>query len=90
MILIRCPWCGERDHTEFAYRGDATARWPQGAANAPMPEWVDHVYARDNPKGVHIEYWHHHAGCRGWIKVARDTVTHAIAAVGPADKPLAP
>jgi heterotetrameric sarcosine oxidase delta subunit len=90
MILIRCPWCGERDHTEFTYLGDATSRRPEGPAGKPTPAWIDYVYMRDNPKGAHVEYWHHHAGCRQWIKVARDTVTHAVAATDLADKPLKP
>ena len=90
MILIRCPWCGKRDHTEFTYRGDATVQWPQGPASELTPEWVDYIYARDNPQGAHVEYWHHHAGCRQWLKVARDTVTHVVAAASPAAKPLKP
>ena len=37
-----------------------------------------YIYLRDNPKGPHVELWHHHAGCRAWVKVARDTLTHEI------------
>ena len=41
-------------------------------------EWAAYIYLRDNPKGPHVELWQHHAGCRAWIKVARDTMTHEI------------
>ena len=37
---------------------------------------------RDNPMGWHIEWWHHSAGCRQWVKVVRNTLTHQIAATG--------
>ncbi len=23
MLLIECPWCGERDESEFSYAGEA-------------------------------------------------------------------
>lgn len=89
MMLIRCPWCGPRDHTEFSYLGDATVTRPNEGPG-PRPAWVDYVYLRANPKGPHVEYWHHHAGCRQWVKVARDTVTHAVTATCLADRPLEP
>jgi sarcosine oxidase subunit delta len=77
MLLIRCPWCGERDESEFRYRGDARAQRPQGA---DMRAFVDHVYLRDNPAGLHEEWWQHVGGCRRTLKALRDTATHSIAA----------
>jgi sarcosine oxidase subunit delta len=84
MLRIACPWCGVRDEAEFRYRGDATVRRPDpGSDELAM---FDYVYMRDNPKGWHVEWWHHVAGCRQVVKVVRHTVTHAIAATGlPAD-----
>lgn len=29
MLLIKCPWCGERDETEFSYGGEAAIKRPQ-------------------------------------------------------------
>lgn len=77
-MLIPCPWCGPRNQVEFTYGGDATLRRP--AADAPDAKWVDFVYFRDNPSGVHDELWFHGAGCRSWFKVRRDTRTHDILA----------
>ena len=85
MIIIRCPWCGERDHTEFTYGADASVRRP--AADAPDREWIDYVYLRDNPRGLHDEYWHHVQGCRQWLRVRRDTLSHEISSVTPAAIP---
>ena len=28
MIRIKCPYCGERDHSEFTYGGDGTIVYP--------------------------------------------------------------
>jgi heterotetrameric sarcosine oxidase delta subunit len=84
-MLIPCPHCGLRDLAEFAYGGDATKRRPD-PANARPEDWNDYVFHRDNPRGRHVEYWHHAQGCRLWLKVTRDTVTHKIAGaetVGP-------
>lgn len=50
------------------------------AADAGAEEWFDYVYLRDNPRGAYEEYWHHTSGCRRWLVVARDTVTHEISA----------
>ena len=47
----------------------------------------DYVYLRGNPRGPHQEWWLHHAGCGRWIRVARDTATHAVLGVEPAFRP---
>lgn len=80
-MLIRCPWCGERDSSEFHYGGDATVKRP--AEDAGLKAWHDYVYLRDNPKGPHQELWQHSAGCRAFLVVTRDTLTHAISDVRP-------
>jgi methylglutamate dehydrogenase subunit B len=87
MHLIECPWCGVRDQAEFSYRGDAASRRPD-AAQGPEAMF-DYVYVRSNPMGWHVEWWHHAAGCRQWVKVVRNTLTHQIAATGKPDDDLA-
>ena len=77
MLLLPCPWCGDREESEFTYGGDATAPWPD--LEAGREQWFDAIYLRDNPKGWHDELWHHAAGCRRYLKVRRNTVTHEIA-----------
>lgn len=80
MLRIHCPYCGVRDHTEFSYGGDAGVQRP--AADNPDPAaWAGYVYARDNPRGPHRELWQHSGGCRVWLEVQRDTVSHEILAV---------
>ena len=79
MIRINCPFCGERDHSEFGYGGDASIEYP--ALDAPMDEWHDAIFLRENIRGMQSETWHHVNGCRMWLVVERDTMTHEIKSV---------
>jgi len=77
MMLIPCPYCGPRDVTEYTYGGDAAD--PPGASDAmSLAAWNDFVYQRDNPRGSHDELWQHSGGCRRWLRVKRDTLTHEV------------
>jgi len=79
MIRIPCPFCGERDHSEFTYGGDGTITYP--ALDAPAADWLNAVFLRENIRGVQTESWHHVNGCRMWLLVERDTLTHEIHSV---------
>ncbi len=79
MIRIPCPFCGERDHSEFTYGGDGTIVYP--ALDAPAKDWLNAVFQRENIRGVQTETWHHVSGCRMWLLVERDTMTHEIHSV---------
>ena len=78
MILIPCPWCGDRHESEFTHGGDASKVIPRGDLQADPEAWYQFVYERANPAGEHVEYWHHSYGCRKWIRVARNTTTNEI------------
>ena len=80
MLLITCPYCGPRAQIEFSYGGDASAQRPADPEKVPLDAWLDYVYLRDNPRGPHWELWQHSAGCRSWLRVQRDTLTHEILA----------
>ena len=77
-MRIVCPWCGPRPLSEFTYGGDAAKTRPKAPDTAGLETWMDYVYLRENPAGRHREYWHHGSGCRCWLIVTRDTVTHEI------------
>ena len=85
-MRIKCPYCGERALEEFTYRGDATVKRPESIDESAREAWVDYVYLRDNPAGLHKELWHHSAGCHAWLEVTRDTTSHEIVAVERAAK----
>ena len=78
MLNIKCPYCGDRSQKEFAYGGDGTVIRPELNQEISDEKWDEFVYLRKSPRGKHVELWHHIAGCRQWIKVQRDTVTHEI------------
>ncbi|MFB2550050.1 sarcosine oxidase subunit delta [Ensifer soli] len=77
--LIHCPHCGLRPTQEFSVRGDASLARPDVAA--PDDAWNAYVYLRANPRGRTREHWQHVGGCRRFLVVERDTVTHAVHAV---------
>ena len=87
MIRIPCPFCGLRDHSEFGYGGDGSITYP--ALDAPREEWIEAVFHRENIRGVQIETWQHVHGCRMWLMVERDTMTHEIHSVRPAHPGMA-
>jgi sarcosine oxidase subunit delta len=76
-MRLTCPLCGERDLREFTYRG-AAKLLARPAADAGLAAFHDYVHIRDNPAGPNPELWQHAAGCRAWLRVTRDTRTHAL------------
>jgi sarcosine oxidase subunit delta len=80
-VRLICPLCGERDLREFTYRGAAlllVRPGPEAGAEAMDA----YLHLRDNPAGPNAELWHHERGCRAWLRVVRDTRTHAILETG--------
>ena len=78
MLLIECPWCGERAETEFSYGGEAGIARPVDPDALTDAEWADYLFNRSNPRGAHRELWNHAQGCRRWFRVERDTVSYRI------------
>lgn len=78
MLLIQCPWCGERDQSEFSYGGEAHIVRPENPDELSDEQWGDYLFFRKNTKGLFHEQWNHAFGCRRWFNVTRDTVTYEI------------
>ena len=78
MLLIPCPWCGERDETEFAYGAQAHVPYPADPAALDDARWAQWLFFRDNPRGAFAERWVHTHGCRRWFDAVRDTVTNEV------------
>jgi sarcosine oxidase subunit delta len=75
MLLVPCPFCGERPEIEFRYAGPAHIERAQRPADLSDEDWAKYLYLRDNPKGVHFERWRHIHGCGRFFNAARDTVS---------------
>lgn len=80
MLSIPCPWCGERDETEFSYGSAAGIAYPQDPAALSDADWAEFLFVRPNPKGALAERWVHTHGCRRWFELVRDTVTNELRA----------
>jgi len=78
MLLVPCPWCGDREEVEFWYGGRAEIAYPAEPASLTDEEWAEWLFFRDNPKGTFRERWVHTHGCRRWFDLERDTATNAI------------
>ena len=81
MLLIPCPYCGEREESEFHQGGEAHIERPKDPDKLTDEEWADYLFLRDNQKGIFLERWVHRHGCRRWFNVARNTATNEIVAV---------
>jgi sarcosine oxidase subunit delta len=80
MLLIRCPYCGERPETEFRYAGEAHIARPLKPADMDDRAWTDFLYMRTNPKGLHFERWRHNYGCARFFNAVRHTVSDRVIA----------
>ena len=75
MLLIHCPYCGERPESEFAYGGQAHIARAADPSTLDDDQWAAFLYMRANTKGVHAERWRHARGCNRFFNALRDTTT---------------
>ena len=78
MIRIKCPFCGERDQSEFSSGGEAHIIRPKKPTELSDDEWGEYLFMRKNIKGIQFERWNHLNGCRRWFNVVRNTATDEI------------
>ncbi|MBV9250954.1 MAG: sarcosine oxidase subunit delta [Acetobacteraceae bacterium] len=78
MLLIPCPYCGDRPENEFRYGGEAHIARPPDPSAVNDSAWADFLYVRTNPKGAHAERWRHVHGCGRFFNCLRDTVSDRI------------
>jgi len=88
MLLIACPYCGERPELEFAHGGQAHIARPATPSTTDIQEWTRFLYMRDNTKGLYAERWRHSHGCGKFFNAVRDTTTdHFIATYKVGERP---
>jgi sarcosine oxidase subunit delta len=81
MLLINCPYCGERPELEFVYGGEAHIARPRGEDAVSLDQWAQFLYARSNTRGVHAERWRHTHGCGRFFNALRDTTSDQFVAI---------
>ncbi len=86
MLMLTCPECGvTAEETEFAAGGEAhLARVGPGSGDT---EFEAYLFARRNPRGVHLERWRHAYGCGKWFNAARCTATLEVFGTYPMGDP---
>jgi sarcosine oxidase subunit delta len=86
MLELTCPCCGATGaETEFHPGGEAhLVRHGPGASD---DAFLDYLFHRKNPRGVHFERWRHAFGCGKWFHVARNTATLEVYGAYAADAP---
>lgn len=83
MMLIKCPYCGPRNETEFHYGGQAHVPYPSDPYALTDQQWARYLFYRSNPKGSFAERWQHSVGCRKWFNAVRDTTSYEFTAFYP-------
>jgi sarcosine oxidase, subunit delta len=81
VIRIRCPFCHDRNSSEFRYVGGAAAR-PDVSTTSPE-QWRRYLYDQRNAAGWTTETWYHAMGCEQYLLVERHTVSNEIRSVIP-------
>ena len=80
MLLIRCPYCGERPEIEFRYAGEAHIARPATPSKLDDAAWAEYLYVRSNRRGAHYERWRHLHGCGRFFNALRHSVSDKFAA----------
>ena len=55
MFIINCPYCGERDQSEFKAGGEAHIERPKQPTELSDDQWAEYLFMRKNIKGVQYE-----------------------------------
>ncbi len=74
-FLLKCPNCGIREVTDFAFGGEISSR-PRSRPS--FRELNTYNYFRRNTAGVQREWWFHRSGCRAWFVAERNTSTNEV------------
>jgi sarcosine oxidase subunit delta len=83
MLILTCPCCGvAAEETELAAGGEAhLKRFGPGSSD---DDFERYMFARANPRGVHLERWRHAYGCGKWFLAVRCTATLEVFGTYPA------
>jgi sarcosine oxidase, subunit delta len=88
MLLIACPFCGERPELEFTHGGQAHIARPAKPSETDAQAWTRFLYMRENTKGLYAERWRHSHGCGRFFNAIRDTTTdHFVATYKVGERP---
>jgi sarcosine oxidase subunit delta len=87
MLMIRCPWCGDRAELEFRHGGEAHLARPADPAALDDAAWAEFLVVRHNARGWVRERWRHIHGCGRFFNALRHSRTDRIATTYRPDEP---
>ena len=74
MQTFPCPFCGNRNETEFHFAAEAGKLRPDTTADVSDAEWATYLYTQKNEIGTVKEVWMH-TTCAELFILERDSVT---------------
>ncbi|MEM7376203.1 MAG: sarcosine oxidase subunit delta [Pseudomonadota bacterium] len=77
MQRFHCPFCGERDETEFHFGAEAGRHRPEPAETVDADAWYHYLHAQSAPRGPAREVWVH-LTCGEFFLMERDTVSREV------------
>ncbi len=80
MQIFDCPFCGERDETEFHFVSEAGKVRPEPACQVSADTWAAYLHVKQNVKGAGREVWRH-LSCGELFVMQRDTTSMVVIAV---------
>lgn len=79
MQLFNCPFCGERDESEFHFATEAGKPRPEPAEKVSDRRWAEYLHMHAAPRGEAREIWIH-LTCGEFFLMTRDTVSRQVIA----------
>lgn len=77
MQIFHCPFCGDREESEFHFATEAGKARPEPAAKVSAERWADYLHMHAAPRGRAREIWIH-LTCGEFFLMTRDTVTRQV------------
>src|SRR3977135_1686525 len=81
MLLINCPYCGQRPEVEFSYGGEAHIARPTPPESVSAEDWGAFLYLRHNRPRARAQRWRQVRGCARFFNALRDTTTDQFLAI---------
>ena len=77
MQIFPCPFCGDRNETEFHFAGELGNVRPDTTGDISAAEWSTYLFTQRNEKGAVHEVWMH-TPCAELFVLERDSVSMEV------------
>ena len=77
MQIFPCPFCGDRNETEFHFAGELGKVRPDTTGDISATDWSTYLFTQRNEKGAVHEVWMH-TPCAELFVLERDSVSMEV------------